>query len=203
MIAPKIIGTELIWKARRLPTASAIVPLSAQPRNALAKLTLTTKPVNSKHQKKTLLVAEPQQSFKRQQKMTSLLQSRKLKEDLGLWCALQIRDPALCIGEVHSLLCIQNKSTHQGHVKLCQKDRASTCAPNECNIHKSALSNRLSSSWSHSARNIQFIDTPTLDTSLCMIGPILTHQLLQQPYCPWFYLIDPSMPYEVKKLRKE
>jgi len=44
MMAPIIIGTQLIWKARLRPKLSAMVPLIAQPKKALAKVTLTTNP---------------------------------------------------------------------------------------------------------------------------------------------------------------
>jgi hypothetical protein len=44
MMAPIIIGTQLIWKARLRPKLSAMVPLIAQPKKALARVTLTTNP---------------------------------------------------------------------------------------------------------------------------------------------------------------
>jgi hypothetical protein len=44
IMAPSIMGTQLIWNARLRPSVSAMVPLSAQPRKALARVTLTTNP---------------------------------------------------------------------------------------------------------------------------------------------------------------
>jgi len=45
IMAPSIMGTQLIWNAHLRPSVSAMVPLSAQPRKALARVTLTTNPV--------------------------------------------------------------------------------------------------------------------------------------------------------------